>query len=287
MNPSPASAERSTADVAFSLHTATIMHTNVATDARVARAAGYDGVELWFPKVARYLDAGYSTDELLAELGPLRVTMIDTLLPIESRDPATRERLLSECARMSALAARAGCAAIQVVALDEFDGSDWPTQRRALVSSLAELADVAHPHGVRLAIEPVVFSPFHSLPRALELIDEVGRDRVGLCLDTWHLWTTDTPWDDVARLDRDLVVAAHISDTQPRSGASWRDTDRSALPGEGILPLREAIQAIAATGYDGAWSVEMKSERHWEWDPEVLATAVLEHARQAMSASRA
>lgn len=270
----------------FALHAATIMHTNVVTDVRVARAAGYDGIELWIPKLARYLDAGFTPDDLRQELGPLRVTVLDTLLSIESSDPATRKRLLADCARMAEVAAALDCPAIQVVALDDFDGSSWPEQRRALVASLAELAVVAGAHGVRLAVEPVVFSRFRALSQALEVIEAVGADRVGLCLDTWHLWTAGTPWEDVAALDPDLIVCVHLGDTEARSGPAWRDADRTALPGEGVLPLRDAIDAILATGYDGSWAVEMKSERHWEWDPQVLAGAVLQRARLLMPPAR-
>jgi sugar phosphate isomerase/epimerase len=270
----------------IALHTATVMHTNVATDVRVARNAGYDAVELWIPKLMRYLDAGFTTEDLIGQLGPLRVTMLDTLMPIESRDRATRERLQADCARMAAVAERLGCAALQVVALCDFDGVDAGGRRRQLVAALTELAETAAPHGVRLAVEPVTFSPFHELAEALEVIDAVGVDRTGLCLDTWHLWTAGTPWEDVAALDARLIAAVHLSDTQPRSGPQWHDRDRTALPGEGILPLRAAIDAITATGYTGSWAVEMKSEHHWEWDPEVLAIAIMERARPILSAER-
>jgi len=269
----------------YALHAATTMHTNVVTDVRVARAAGYDGIELWIPKLTRYLDAGFTTRDLREALGPLRVTMLDTLLSIERSDPATRRQLLADCARLAEVAAELGCPALQVVALDDFDGASWPEQRRALVGSLSELADIAGAHGVRLALEPVVFSRFRSLPQALELIEAVGADRVGLCLDTWHLWTSGTAWEDVAALDPQLIACVHIGDTEARSGPEWSDADRSALPGEGILPLRDAIDAILATGYDGSWAVEMKSERHWEWDPQVLAAAVLQRARLLLPAA--
>lgn len=266
----------------YALHAGTIMHTNVATDVRVARAVGYDGIELWIPKLTRYLDAGYSTDDLRQALGPLRVTMLNALLPIESADPDVRARLRADCDRFAQVAAALDCPALQVVALDGFAGDDWNDQRGTLAASLDELARRADAHGVRLALEPVTFSPFRSLSQALEVIDAVGADRVGLCVDTWHLWTAGTPWDEVAALPRELIVSVHLGDTLPRAEATWRDADRSALPGDGVLPLPDAIEAIAATGYDGVWSVEMLSERHWEWDPEILAAEILRRTRSLM-----
>jgi sugar phosphate isomerase/epimerase len=270
----------------IALHTRTVLHTNVATDVRVARSAGFDAIELWIPKLARYLDAGFSPDDLRAQLGSLRVTMLDTLLPIESRDTATRAQLRADCARMAAVAEQLGCPAIQVVALEGFASDDAAGRRAEMVSALTELAEIAAPHGVRLALEPVTFSPFRELSEAVDVVREVGVDRAGLCLDTWHLWTSGTPWDEVAALDAGLIAAVHLSDTQARSGPTWRDQDRTALPGEGVLPLREGIAAIRATGYAGAWGVEMLSERHWEWDPDVLASAILERARGLLDAER-
>lgn len=267
----------------YALHAATTMHTNVVTDVRVAREAGYGGVELWIPKLARYLDAGFSSAELRSLLGPLRVTMLDTLAPIESSDRATRARLRAECARMAQVSSELACPAIQVVALDEFGASSGPERMQVLVASLTELAEIAASFGVMLALEPVVFSPFHALHHAVDVVEAVGRDRVGLCLDTWHLWTSGTTWDEVANLDRDLILSVHISDTQARTGAQWRDADRTALPGDGILPLNNAINAIRATGYDGYWAVEMTSARHWEWDPQTLASVALARVRGLMT----
>src|SRR5215208_6528457 len=113
----------------ISLHTACVMYTDLVTDLRIARMAGYDGVELWIPKVIRYLDAGHGADQLAESLDGLRVTMLDVLLPIERRDPDFRRDLLDRCARMAALAARLGCPALQVVALDQFKGVGWPAVR--------------------------------------------------------------------------------------------------------------------------------------------------------------
>ena len=58
------------------LHTGSIMHTNVVTDIRIAREAGYDAIEIYIPKLVRYLDAGYQAEELLPALGSLRPAML-------------------------------------------------------------------------------------------------------------------------------------------------------------------------------------------------------------------
>jgi sugar phosphate isomerase/epimerase len=204
--------------------------------------------------------------------------MINSFLHIERQDPAARSELAELCERLCQVARTLGCPALQVVALNGLRGEPWPEIRSKVGRSLAELADIAAHFGIRLALEPVTFTPLRTLPQALEVLDVAGRDNVGLCLDTFHLWTADTPWEEVAALDPTLIVVAHISDVTPRQGAEWRDSDRDVLPGDGILPLVEGIEAIRATGYDDVWCVEMMGAYHWEWDPFLLAREMKQRA---------
>jgi sugar phosphate isomerase/epimerase len=265
------------------LHTGSIMYTNVATDIRVAIDAGYDAIELYIPKLIRYLDAGYEAEELLPMLDSLRVAMINSFLNIECQDPAVRRDLREQCERLCAVATTLDCSALQVVALNALRGEPWPGIRTKIGRSLAELADIAAPHSVKLALEPVSFTPLHTLDRALEVLDVACRENVGLCLDTFHLWTAGTPWEEVAALDRALIFVAHLSDVTPRKGDEWGDADRDVLLGDGILPLKEGIAAIRATGYDGLWSVELLGAYHWEWDPVVLAKELKRRAQSFLA----
>ncbi len=266
------------------LHTGTILHTNLMTDIRVARETGYEAIELYTPKLLRYLDAGYEAGQIPPALGDVRVTMINSFLHIERQEPAFRRQLRQECQRLCRIAAALGCPALQVVALSALEGEPWPAIRSKVGSSLAELADIAAPFGVRLALEPVTFTPLRSLSQALEVLEVAGRVNVGLCLDTFHLWTGGTPWDEVAALDPALIVVAHIGDVTPRRGSQWSDEDRDVLLGDGILPLAEGIAAIRATGYDGVWCVEQMGAHYWEWDPFVLARELRERAARLLAA---
>lgn len=228
----------------------------------------------------RYLEAGFTAEDVANELGTLPVPMLDVIVGFERMRPEDVDARLYECEHLALVAEHIGCPTIQIVATEGFDDPGWPEQRRALIDSIGAMAEVAAPHGIKLAIEPLVYSPFHSLSRALEVIDGVGTDSVGLCLDTWHLWTAGEDWDTVAGLDPSLILSAQLSDTLPRSGPQWRDSVRAALPGDGILPIREAVQAIEATGYDGHWCVEMLSDQHREWDQMELGASLLERLKE-------
>jgi sugar phosphate isomerase/epimerase len=269
----------------ISLHSGSLRSTDLLQDVDLAHRLGYDGLEMTIPKIEQYLAdvADPELDQLVTRLAPLPVTMIDVLMPIEVRDVDDRKRLVSICRRMAAVADRLRCPALQVVALDNFQQDSWPERRTSLVDSLQELSDITAPHGVRLAIEPVTFAPLRRLKQALDLIDRVGADRLGLVLDTWHLWTAGESWDDVAGLSPDLIVAAQLSDTCARAGDQWADSDRSVLPGDGILPLSEAVDAIRRTGFDGPWSVELFGNRYAAAAPEALAADILARTRALLA----
>ena len=265
----------------LSLHTICTRHSNLVTDIRVAREAGYDAIEPTTFKLERYLDAGYRAADLLPALEGLEVDMISSFEPIERQDPETMRQ---RCRRLCAAAQTLGCGAFQVVALDGLKHLPWPEMRQGFAALLRDLADIAAPFGVRLALEPVAFAPVQTLARALEVIDATGRENIGLNVDTFHIWAGGTPWDEVARLDARQIEIVHLSDATPRRGEQWSDADRGVLPGEGIIPLKEGIAAIRDTGYDGAWAIEMISDQFWEWDPFVLAREAKARAEALLGA---
>ena len=118
------------------LHAGCIMNTNLVTDIRIAKAAGYDGIELWIPKLKRYLDAGYGVEELIPALGSLRPTTLDCVMSIEREEPEFRRQLRKDFEELSALAQQLNCPAIQVIALDAPKNCCWPEMRTKLANSL-------------------------------------------------------------------------------------------------------------------------------------------------------
>jgi len=220
-------------------------------------------------------------EELLPALGSLSVDMISSFEPIENQDPDEMQR---RCRRLCQAAQALKCNAFQVVALDGLKHLPWPEMRREFAALLRELADIAAPFGVRLALEPVAFAPLRTLAQALEVIDAAERENIGLNVDTFHIWAGGIPWEEVARLDPSTIVVVHLSDATPRRGEAWSDMDRGVFPGEGIIPLKEGIAAIRSTGYEGAWAIEIISDYYWEWDPFVFAREAKARAEALLAA---
>ena len=135
--------------------------------------------------------------------------------------------------------------------------------------NVAGIADIGKRHGVRMQLEPIAWSPIHSLKQSLQLIAAAGRDNVGMVIDFWHLWAGgETTPDEVAALPGSMIYGVHFCDGMRHvEGTEWDEPAlRGYLPGEGKLDIKTWVQAVKATGFDGVWSSELLSPKHWEWD---------------------
>lgn len=130
------------------------------------------------------------------------------------------------------------------------------------VEALKELGEFAAQRGMRIAFEPL--SPVNidsdtavwGLDQGLEIVSRVGHPAVGVCVDTWNVWQTP----DLERVIQECgkrILIVQLSDWKtPRS-----TSDRYSL-GTGDIPLESIVRAIRATGYAGAWVVEILSSMH-------------------------
>jgi len=141
---------------------------------------------------------------------------------------------------------------------------DYALGYRTAAHEYREAAKVAADHGVRLAVEPLhpilmnVDTFICSLAHAGRIIESVDHPQFGLFVDVWHVWEeTDAP-ALIAKYGG-KIFGVHVND--------WHDPrafgDR-CLPGEGRIPLVPLLKAIRATGYAGAYTLEVFSETHLE-----------------------
>jgi sugar phosphate isomerase/epimerase len=258
-------------DMIITMHGLTTMHCNMRTDIRLARETGYDALELIESKLVRYLDMGFEAKALvpLFEQYSIRPVCINALKDIERVEPLAYAKLLAEAERLCAAAKAIQCPTIQLVPFCGLQGRSWTEVRKLTAANIAAIADIGSNYGVRFQLEPIAWSPIHSLSQSLQVIKEAGRKNVGMVIDFWHLMAGEaTTPEDVAKLDPSMIYGIHFCDgVKHQPGSKWVEVDlRGYLPGEGRIPIKEWVAAVKATGYDGVWSCELLSPRHWEWD---------------------
>lgn len=136
------------------------------------------------------------------------------------------------------------------------------------------MLDIGKEYGIGFQLEPVAWSPIHSLSQSLEFIDYTGRDNLGMVIDFWHLWYgQETTPDEVAALDPKMIRNIHFCDGLRNEPGTVCDEEilRGVFVGEGQIPMQDWIDAVKATGYDGFWSYELISRRYWEADTQMVA----------------
>jgi len=137
-----------------------------------------------------------------------------------------------------------------------------------------DLADYAADRGLRIMFEPL--SPILmnndtficTLEESVQLIEAVNRPNFGLMLDIFHLWREPSIFERIADL-KDMIFGVHISDwpaDEPRSPGDRR------ICGEGCIDLSKMFAATEASGYKGAYCLEIFSidelpDSLWKADP--------------------
>jgi len=250
------------------------MKADLATDVHAAAAAGFDYLEIWAPKLRDFLKSHAVSDlkTLFAESGvqPLSINSIEH---ITFRERAAYAQIRSECEELVAAAAAIGCPYIVVVPGRFPPGglSSYEVIEES-VRVLRELASIAERHSVGLAFEFLGQKDcsVQTLELADEIVQKVNRGNIGLVIDSFHFYVGGSTIRMIDALDPKRLFIFQINDAENLPPDQLTDAHR-LLPGQGILPLQEIIEAFRRIGYHGVASVEIFRPEYWERDPFELA----------------
>jgi sugar phosphate isomerase/epimerase len=257
----------------YAFSSASLGDTPLLTDVRLARAAGYEAIELHEAKLEHFLAAGGTLEELRDALGAAGIRPLTlTGAPREaSPDGARMPTTMLHCGELCTRAAAIGCEYV-VVGADRVRPSSAPGAAVVcLAASLRVMAHIAEAHGVRLAFAPAAtrHSAIASIATARDVLTLAGEGRVSLVLDTFDFYAAGSTWSMLDGLPPEAIAVVRVSDTLPLPLESLADTDR-LLPGDGGTPLRDLLRRIEELGYTGFYSSVLASAAYPGWDPAQL-----------------
>jgi len=259
---------------------------------RAVREAGADGVEL--------LDFFYGDRSRLDEIREeARVALAETGLPVPifsvsnnfaKRDPEERAVALDRIRFGVDEALRYGSGVVRVFAGDVAEGISFDEARGWIVAGLAEAADYAHEHGVKLALEN-----HGSLAgrgdQVRGIVEDVrakcGHDALGVNPDTGNfLIVNQLSHEGVAQV-ADLAFMVHFKDfvlaAEDHQGFAYPSLDGrkyvGTSVGEGEVDLINCLSELADKGFDGWLSIEFEGEE----DPFTAIPRSLAKAKTALA----
>lgn len=150
-----------------------------------------------------------------------------------------------------------------------------PVPLPALVDAVGALARRAAAHGVSLAIEFLPGTGIPDLRTAVQIVDAVHADNLGILFDSWHHWRSGGRLTQLRALRPGTVRAIQLSDMPAERVDCWLPDDPAAerrnsryrpmtgrlLPGEGVLPLRDVVTTLRRACPDVPLGAEVFSER--------------------------
>lgn len=265
----------------FALHGMCSLHSNVMSDIRLAHDTGYQGLEIHTEKLWRYIKAGLSAEQFKQRLDHFNIepTAIDIIGAIEVTDKASKAQLFEDTEILCQFAQKIGAPTIQLNAFEALNGLTLDQNIELTAQNIRSIADIGKDYGVRFQYEGAAWTPIATLDDYYRLLDAVGRDNFGFVLDTWHFWACrGASLEQIASIDPALIYNVHISDgARPEEGAPWPDERelRGHFIGQGDIPLKEWVDAIQSTGYQGFYSGEYLNDQMWEQDYYDVATKML------------
>lgn len=95
-------------------------------------------------------------------------------------------------------------------------------------------------------IELPTFTQFRTLAQAQEVMQRVGVENVGVVVDFWHFYASDTVPDDIAHCDPRRIFGVHFCDGHvPKQDEGWDETvSRDCMPGAGEIDLPAWSEAV-------------------------------------------
>ncbi|TXH68429.1 MAG: sugar phosphate isomerase/epimerase and 4-hydroxyphenylpyruvate domain-containing protein [Thiothrix sp.] len=136
-----------------------------------------------------------------------------------------------------------------------------------------ELGERAKARNMQVAFEALAWGRFvYDYRDSWEIVRRANHENVGLCLDTFHIFSRGVELQTILNIPGDKIFLVQVADA-PRLSMdhlSWSRHYR-CFPGQGELPLDQFMQNLHATGYNGAFSLEIFNDQFRSGSPENTA----------------
>src|SRR6195256_113319 len=222
-------------------------------------AAKFDAVEIFEHDLIPFNGTPADVRRACAELG-LDIVTLQPFRDFEGMPPGRRERAMERAERKFDVMQELGTDLLMIcsnVAPESLGGID-----RA-AADLRELGKRAAKRGLRIAFEALAWGRhINDYRDAWEAVRRADHPAVGLVLDSFHILARGTDLSAIRAIPGDRIFLVQLADAPllQMDYLSWSRHFRN-FPGQGELPVLDFMEALEATGYDGALSLEIFNDQ--------------------------
>ncbi|MGC8886085.1 MAG: sugar phosphate isomerase/epimerase family protein [Verrucomicrobiia bacterium] len=124
----------------------------------------------------------------------------------------------------------------------------------------------------------------YNMKQALELIEAIGADNIGLVLDSWHWWQADETVEDLLKLKSKNIVAVDLNDAPAGIPKENQKDNRRELPAAtGVIDLKGFLSTLAKINYDGPLRAEPFNQQLNDMDNDNACAATIAAMKKAFA----
>jgi 4-hydroxyphenylpyruvate dioxygenase len=221
--------------------------------------AGFDGVEIFENDFLAFDGSPREVGRMAADAG-LAITLFQPFRDFEGLPEPQRSRAFDRAERKFDIMQELGtdlmlvCSSVSPVSLGGIDRA---------AADFHELGERAAKRGLRVGYEALAWGRHVNDHRdAWEIVRRADHPNIGLVLDSFHTLARKIELGSIRSIPADKIFIVQLADAPSieMDLLYWSRHFRN-MPGEGDLPVREFMQAVAATGYDGYISLEIFNDQ--------------------------
>jgi 4-hydroxyphenylpyruvate dioxygenase len=229
------------------------------TKLRAVANAGFDGVEIFEQDLLSFPGTPRDVGRAIRDLG-MECTLFQPFRDFEGMPPEQRTRAFDRMERKFDVMAELGTDLILLCSNCSPLASD---DRSRILDDFAELGARAAKRTMRVGYEALAWGRhIHDHRDAWGIVRDVDHPNIGLILDSFHSLSRKVPSASIGDIDPAKLFLVQIADAPllDMDYLSWSRHFRN-MPGQGEFALNAYARAIAKTGYDGYWSLEIFNDR--------------------------
>ena len=224
-----------------------------------AAKAGFRAVEIFENDLTFFRGKPRDARLMAADLG-LEIVALQPLRDFEAMPEPLRAKNFDRAARkldlMHELGARLLCLCSNV-------SPDAIDDRERAARDLAELADLARQHGMRIGYEALAWGRWvKDWTAAWDIVRAADRDNLGIVLDSFHICVRGNPIEPIAALPAEKIALVQVADA-PALIMDPLSLSRHyrCYPGQGDYPIVDYLDAVTRAGYRGPLSLEIFNDQ--------------------------